>query len=176
MSSVRFSKILKNILSLYSRVFQFKIRLLQRGKFDRRLGCLIVSFRVKEELDYFTEDLHHIPVFQEPELNFQEFRNKINDILDKKCNHLLEPIELEQKQKQNGEGEAKVEAEAEVEEEPVEKPAEEPVEEPEKKEENEEKLETIEQVETVENVNIEAENNGEIENGTAENENEAGDT
>jgi len=44
---------------------------------------------VKEELEYFKEDLHHLHIFQEPELNFKEFDDRIKNLIQNKCIPLL---------------------------------------------------------------------------------------
>ncbi|RZK10431.1 MAG: hypothetical protein EOO43_20275 [Flavobacterium sp.] len=40
---------------------------------------------MKEELEYFKEDLHHLHIFQEPELNFKEFDDRIKNFIQNRC-------------------------------------------------------------------------------------------
>jgi len=45
----------------------------------------LAAKRVKEELEYFKEDLHHLHIFQEPELKFDEFEDRIKNLVQNRC-------------------------------------------------------------------------------------------
>ena len=44
---------------------------------------------MKEELEYFKEDLHNMPIFQEMDLNYDEFDAKLSAVIVNKCEPFL---------------------------------------------------------------------------------------
>jgi len=50
----------------------------------------IAAKRIKEELNYFREDLFSILIFQHPALKFADFEGRILSIIHNRCNHYLE--------------------------------------------------------------------------------------